>query len=198
MVSNKKDAIKIKITRSRVFAAILLLISLAFLFRYFPELLKWYEATKPLKKIIYYNLPLEFRADLKLAKNIKVYPSESIIRDIFWNNSLRRITIAVLNSTNETHYIGVEAYEIAFKLGLFYTLKGYFVEIKGQEVNNVSELKGNITHPIIYIIPPVLSNNETIVKVENFTVLIAGKDLRDLDLATIKFLMIVLGIDFSK
>jgi len=137
---------------------------------------------------------MEFREDLRLAKNIQVYPNESYLKQVFWRRDIERISLAILNSTNQTNLIGVEAYEITFKLTAFYSLNKVPIEIKGKEVSNIYELKGNSTNPVIIIIPPSLAN-ETLVRAENYTVYISGKSLKDLDLATVKFLMVILGIE---
>ncbi|MEM0333596.1 MAG: hypothetical protein QXX30_04035 [Candidatus Aenigmatarchaeota archaeon] len=194
MVEKKKnDDIKINISIKRVTILATTLFIIFAIYFYYPQIYNWYKYSQPVKKIVYFNVPMEFREDLRLAKNIGVYPNEEIIREIFWNQELNRITIAVLNTTNETHYIGVEAYEITFKLTSFYTLNGLSVEIKGKEVSDILELKGNYTNPVIYIIPPVIAN-EALVRIENYTVFISGKSLKELDLATIRFIITVLGI----
>jgi hypothetical protein len=98
-----------------------------------------------------------------------------------------------LNFTNETNVIGVEAVEITFKLSSFYSIAALPVVIKGKEIGSFYEISGNSTHPVIIIIPPAIAN-ETLVRAENYTVFISGKTLKDLDLATIKFISVVLGI----
>jgi len=137
---------------------------------------------------------MEFREDLRLAKNIQVYPNESYLKQVFWRRDIERISLAILNSTNQTNLIGVEAYGITFKLTAFYSLNKLSPEVKGKEVSSIYELKGNSTNPVIIIIPPSLAN-ETLVRAENYTVYISGKSLKELDLATVKFLMVILGIE---
>lgn len=188
--------IRIKLTKMRLILLCTLIILGSVFIAFLPNIRSWYLSLQPIRKINYHGVPMEFREDLKLAKKISVIPNEESVKRIFWSDSIDRVTIAVLNTTNETSLIGVEAYEITFKLSTFYTLMNARTEIKGKEVSFVSEVRGNSTNPVIYIIPPVIAN-ETLVKVENYTVYISGKTLKDLDLATIKFLMIVLGINIS-
>lgn len=192
----KRNYVKIRLTKERLIAlSVFILTSIAIILLY-PHLYSLYKSTQPIKKIVYFNVPMEFREDLRLAKNISVIPNEDSIRRIFWNRGLKKITIAVLNSTNQTSLIGVEAYEITFKLTTFYTIKRMNVEIKGREISEVYEISGDSSNPVIVIIPPELAN-ETSVRVEDYNVYISGKSLKELDLATIKFIMIVLHLELE-
>lgn len=192
----KRNYVKIRLTKERLIAlSVFILTSIAIILLY-PHLYSLYKSTQPIKKIVYFNVPMEFREDLRLAKNISVIPNEDSIRRIFWNRGLKKITIAVLNSTNQTSLIGVEAYEITFKLTTFYTIKRMNVEIKGREISEVYEISGDSSNPVIVIIPPELAN-ETSVRVEDYNVYISGKSLKELDLATIKFIMTVLHLELE-
>jgi hypothetical protein len=139
------------------------------------------------------GVPMKFREDIRLAKNIEVYPNETYLKSIFRSKEIKGITIGILNFTNQTNIIGVEAVEITFKLSSFYSIAALPVVIKGKEIESFYEISGNSTNPVIIIIPPAIAN-ETLVRVENYTVFISGKTLKDLDLATIKFISVVLGI----
>ena len=185
--------VKIKLTKMKIIAFATVAILLTFLYVYYPYLQKWYQSTQPLTEINYFGVPMKFREDIRLAKNIEVYPNETYLKSIFRSREIKGITIGVLNFTNETNIIGVEAVEITFKLSSFYSIAGLPVAIKGKEIGSLYEISGNSTNPVIIIIPPSIAN-ETLVKAENYTVFISGKTLKDLDLATIKFIAIVLGI----
>jgi hypothetical protein len=185
--------VKIKLTKMKIIAFAIAAIVLTFLYVYYPYLQKWYQSTQPLTEINYFGVPMKFREDIRLAKNIEVYPNETYLKSIFRSREIKGITIGVLNFTNETNIIGVEAVEITFKLSSFYSISGLPVAIKGKEIGSLYEISGNSTNPVIIIIPPSIAN-ETLVKAENYTVFISGKTLKDLDLATIKFIAIVLGI----
>lgn len=192
----KRNYVKIRLTKERLIAlSVFILTSIAIILLY-PHLYSLYKSTQPIKKIVYFNVPMEFREDLRLAKNISVIPNEDSIRRIFWNRGLKKITIAILNSTNQTSLIGVEAYEITFKLTTFYTIKRMNVEIKGREISEAHEISGDSSNPVIVIIPPELAN-ETSVRVEDYNVYISGKSLKELDLATIKFIMTVLHLELE-
>jgi hypothetical protein len=185
--------VKIKLTKMKIIAFATVAILLTFLYVYYPYLQKWYQSTQPLTEINYFGVPMKFREDIRLAKNIEVYPNETYLKSIFRSREIKGITISVLNFTNETNIIGVEAVEITFKLSSFYSIAGLPVAIKGKEIGSLYEISGNSTNPVIIIMPPSIAN-ETLVKAENYTVFISGKTLKDLDLATIKFISVVLGI----
>jgi len=185
--------VKIKLTKMKIITILTIAIVLTILYFSYPYLREWYLSKQPITEINYFGVPMKFREDIRLARNIEVYPNETYVKAIFRSKELNGITIGILNHTNQTNIIGVEAVEITFKLSSFYSLASMPVIIKGKEIGNISEISGNSTNPVIIIIPPSIAN-ETLVRVENYTVFISGKTLKELDLATIKFITIILGI----
>jgi hypothetical protein len=185
--------VKIKLTKIKIIAFVIIAISIAVLYISYPYLQKWYKSTKKITEINYFGVSMKFREDIRLAKSIEVYPNETYIKSIFRNKDIKGIIIGILNFTNQTNVIGVEAVEITFKLSSFYSLASLPVAIKGKEIGSLYEISGNSTNPVIIIIPPTIAN-ETLVRAENYTIFISGKTLKDLDLSTIKFIAIVLGI----
>ena len=185
--------VKIKLTKMKIVAFAIIPIASTILYIFLPYLKDWYQSTKPLTEINYFGVPMKFREDIRLARDIVVYPNETYVKSIFRNSNIKGITIGILNYTNETNLIGVEAVEITFKLSTFYSLIPMKVAIKGKEIGSLYEIEGNATNPLIIIIPPSIAN-ETSVRAENYTVFIFGKSLKELDLATIKFITVVLGI----
>ena len=185
--------VKIKLTKMKIIAFSAIAIVLTILYVSYPYLQKWYESTQPITEINYFGVPMKFREDIRLSRNIEVYPSETQIKAIFRSKNVSSVTIGIFNFTNETNVIGVEAVEITFKLSSFYTLASMPVVIKGKEIGGIYDISGNSTNPVIIIIPPSISN-ETLIRVENYTVFIYGKTLKELDLATIRFISLVLGI----
>ena len=185
--------IKSKSVKAIILVAILLAVVLYFVINHFDSIQKLYVESRPIFEIKYHGIPMKFREDIRLAKNIEVYPNETYLKSIFRNKEIRGVTIGILNYTNQTNIIGVESVEITFKLSSFYSLASIPVIIKGKEIGSLSEISGNSTNPVIIIIPPSIAN-ETLVRVENYTVFISGKSLKELDLATIKFIALVLGI----
>jgi hypothetical protein len=185
--------VKIKLTKMKIIAFAIAAIIITIFIASLPYITEWYNSLQPITRATYKGIIIEFRNDLRLARKIEVYPNESYLRSIFLNKSVNEVIIGVLNSTNQTGVIGVEVWEISFKLSLFYSLNGLKVRIRGEQIEKYTDLVGNSTHPVIIIIPPAIAN-ETLVKAENYTIFISGKTLKDLDLATIKFISIVLGL----
>jgi len=185
--------VMIKLTKMKIIAIVMITLVLTILYFSYPYLKEWYLSMKPITEINYFGVPMKFREDIRLARSIEVYPNETYVKSIFRSKELKSVTIGILNYTNQTNIIGVEAVEITFKLSSFYSLASMPVIIKGKEIGSISEIIGNSTNPVIIIIPPSIAN-ETLVRVENYTVFISGKTLKELDLATIKFITLVLGI----
>jgi len=185
--------VRIKLTKMKIIAIVMITLVLTILYFSYPYLKEWYLSMKPITEINYFGVPMKFREDIRLARSIEVYPNETYVKSIFRSKELKSVTIGILNYTNQTNIIGVEAVEITFKLSSFYSLASMPVIIKGKEIGSISEIIGNSTNPVIIIIPPSIAN-ETLVRVENYTVFISGKTLKELDLATIKFITLVLGI----
>ena len=185
--------VRVKLTKMKIIAIVMITLVLTILYFSYPYLKEWYLSMKPITEINYFGVPMKFREDIRLARSIEVYPNETYVKSIFRSKELKSVTIGILNYTNQTNIIGVEAVEITFKLSSFYSLASMPVIIKGKEIGSISEIIGNSTNPVIIIIPPSIAN-ETLVRVENYTVFISGKTLKELDLATIKFITLILGI----
>lgn len=178
------ERIKIKIPKSFFVGLILVFV--------FIGVIIYYNSYKPesLTRISYYGSVLEFRADLREANKLQV--DEDAIRKILWDKDIENITIAFTNST-DLDLVGVEAFEITYKLKFAYLLKGYNVSIIGKKVDN---LNFDFSSPTIILIPPSLSNN-TGIEIKNKTIIISGKNKEEFDLATVKFLIVALGLKIS-
>lgn len=147
------------------------------------------------KPITTYNLDglkFRFRADLRKANNILVYPDEETIRNIIWNPEIQNLTIVYVNSSDNA-IVAVNAFEITYKLKLIYFFLNYDINITGKEIESYDELAATSENPVIALIPPVFSN-ETLVKVKDNIIYIKAKTYEEFDLATVKFLMGALGI----
>lgn len=176
--------IKIKISKNFFLALILIFV--------FVAIVIYYKISEyqPLTSISYDNVVLQFRADLREAN--KLQADEEAIRSILWDRNIENITI-VFTSSSDLELVNVEAFEITYKLKLAYLIKGYKVDIKGKEVEN---LTSDFPSPSIVLIPPSLSN-KTGIEVKNKTIIISGKDKQGFDLAVVKFLIVALGIKIS-
>jgi len=171
-----------------VFIALSLVIVSFFLYRYL------YKPYEPLNFYDYHGQILTFRADLREAKNVQVYPDDSTIFNMVMNPNLKNVTIVFVPS-KDNGIVGVDGFEVSRKLAIAYNYSGYRIPIKGEPVDSY-ELSGTNDSLIIALIPPVFSN-DTSVRAKNNVILISGKTYKDFDLSTIRFLMIILEIKLS-
>lgn len=171
-------------SKSSVFFLVLLLLSVTGVIIYLIF-------TQPLKTYDFYGTKLGFRSDLKQASKIPLYPNDTVIHDILWNQELENLTIVFVNSS-ENSLVLVEAFEITYKLSLAYNQFDFPVSINAKEVESYDSLNAT-DYPLIALIPPSLAD-ETAVRLEDNIIYIKGMTKEDFDLATVKFLMIVLGI----
>lgn len=181
-----EQRIKIKISKNFLLALILIFV--------FVGIGIYYKLSEyqPLTSISYDNFVLQFRADLREANKLEA--DEEAIRNILWDRNIENVTIVFTNSS-DLELVGVESFEIAYKLGLAYRIKGYNVEIKGKEFDYPFSFD-YLPNPSIVLIPPSLSN-KTGIEVKNKMIIISGKDKQGFDLATVKFLIVALGLKFS-
>lgn len=148
--------------------------------------------------ITHYNFngnELAFRDDLRLAKNITVYPNEKEVLSKVWSSDIQNITIAYTN-TPDVSLVAVNAFEITYKLSIAYQSFGWAVGFKGQEINSTDELNASDNNLVVFIMPPSIAK-ETLVKVDGNVITIEGIKSRDLDLAVIKFIMASLNITIT-
>jgi len=166
---------------------------------------------EPIRVINYKDEPLEFREDLREAAKVPVYPGESEIYRDTMHQLAKNITIVFKDAgPSENAYCRVEILELYSKMTLAYKLAFGTVDpetgeiipstiptFNVQNVSSYENLPGKIQNPIIAIVPPMYAN-ETSVRNEGHVTLISGRNLKELDLATDRFLMIALGIDPSE
>lgn len=151
-----------------------------------------YSFLKPQYSIFFYDTKLLFRANIKEARKIPISPQEKEFRRLFLNPTLEKISIVFVNS-QENSYVAVEMFEIAYKLRYGFLKIGRDIKIDSYNVSSYQGLKGSENHILVAIIPPIFSE-KTEVKLEDYVVYIQGKSFKELDLATIKFILTVLGI----
>ena len=152
-----------------------------------------YSQLKPVYSWKVGNFIFTFRANLKEAQKVPVYPSSEEIRSVFFNPNVKNVSIVFKDAGNENSYYEVEGFEIAFKLTLFYKINGLDVKINSFEIDSYEEIEGSEENPIIALVHPKFSN-ETCIILKNNVVYIKAKDLKDFDLATSKFLISVMEI----
>jgi len=186
------NGFKLKFTRNRaIFIIALSLIAFAALYYQFF-------VPKPIMSVLYGGYVFNFRADLREAVKVPVYPSEEALRNEMMNSQVKNITIAFksANDTENPYYI-LEIYELLYpKLPLAYSINKMNASFNRDPliVDFYENLTGKAENPIIALVHPVYSN-ETSITLENHVVLIKGKTHKDFDLAVDKFLMTVLGIE---
>jgi hypothetical protein len=160
--------------------------------------------------------PTAFRADLREAAKVKVIPDEGalysqIVRpskvvtdgSVAFRQPLRNVTI-VFKSTitdgkpNTMGWYTVQVSEIIKKLTTLYHLKyGVSVNFAVREVQSYDGLTGTNTAPIVALVHPDIAEG-TYVSVDGDADVITisgGDSLEDFDEATVKFLMVAMGIE---
>lgn len=187
MAYESKLKIRIKLKQLK---PILIFLSIIFLLGLYYTLLP-----KPIYETSYKGTKIMFRADLREAKKIPVYPNEEILRRSLIHPLVKNVTIAFVPVENENDIYVVNAWEIVMKLYLAYEEIGIKPKFNGMNISSYEniELYGKIQNPLIVLIHPKYAN-ETAVRVEDHTILISGKTKHELDLATVKFLIVSLRI----
>ena len=182
---------KFKITRNRVFF-ILIFFLIAFSIFYYISYIP-----KPITSRYFYGIKLNFRADLRQASKIPVYPIEDVVNTELINPLVKNITIVYKFSTpEENSYYAIEAFEIANKLYYAYRVSGYDVpKFITMNVSSYENLPGKIQNPIIALVAPSYSNETAVIADTGHIVFIKAKNLKEFDLATVKFLMSALRIE---
>ena len=189
--------VKIKLSKNILIFIVALVIILGSIFYYLFFL------PKPLKTWNYKGLMLTFRSDLRESNKVPVYPGETQVYLDTMHPLVKNVTIAY-KDVGEYGYYATEAFEITYKMRLAYmnlvgSEEGSTFKVPPFDVEVVEQyayLPGKIQNPIIALVHPVYAN-ETAVRNEGHVTYISGKTYEELDLATTKFLMIVLGIELE-
>lgn len=189
--------IKIKLSKKILIFIVVLVVIVGSFFYY------EFFVPKPINTWNYKGKILTFRADLRKADKVPVYPGEMQIYLDTMHPLVKNVTIAYKDA-GEYGYYATEAFEITYKMKLAYmslvgSEEGSTFEVPPFNVETVEQyahLPGKIQNPIIALVHPIYAN-ETAVRNEGHVTYISGKTYDELDLATIKFLMIVLGIELE-
>jgi|GEM_PF-1777411 len=200
--------LKIKLPKNPIFLVLLILVIIALLtvlgmFLY-NIIVPGPEPERPLTTWNYKGSVVGFRADLREADKVPAYPGETPIYLDTIHPLVKNVTIAFKDAgEDENAYYIVEELEIVTKMILVYRnmLAGYpglteddMPGFNAIPVENYNNLPGKIQNPIIALVHPKYAN-ETAVRNEGHVTYISGKTHEEFDLATVKFLMIVLGIE---
>ena len=168
--------------------------------------------------IDYAGTPMAFRADPREADLVQAVPSEGEVQRVIFKPSrttgpngeivirqpLKNVTIVFSAKGVSQKTLGwytVEVAEIINKLTALYQGR-YNVKVNfiTAEVEDYGALKGQNLAPIVALVHPDIANG-TFVSVDSVTNVITvsgGDSLKDFDLATVKFMMIALGIDVDQ
>jgi hypothetical protein len=150
-----------------------------------------------------------FRVDLREAANVPVYPSDDLVYRDLMNPLVKNVTIVFKDAgTGDNPYYILEEMEIIPKMTLAYSYvlgsdtsdgtTSYGAPVfNAQSVESYSNLPGKIQNPIIALVHYKYAN-ETSVRMDGHVTYISGKTPQDFDKATVRFLMIVLGISPDK
>lgn len=165
------------------------------------------ESPQPITIINYKNNTIEFRADLREAAKVPVYPNDQDVYLDTVHQLVKNVTIVFKDAgPTQNAYVELETIELYYKMTLAYqtsfgsvdpqTGAVYPMVLPTFNVENVSSyenLPGKIQNPIIAIVPPMYAN-DTSVRNYGHVTYISGLTNEDLDLATVRFLMVELGI----
>lgn len=184
--------VKIKLSSRQSILIFILLVILASLLAYhlyFP---------KPITTWSFYGHTLVFRAGLREADRIPVYPNEAAIYNDVMHPLVKNVTIAFKDAgESENPYYILEEIELANKLIMAYHYKfGERPGFNAMPVESYENLPGKIQNPIIALVHPLYSD-ETAIRNEGHVTFIKAKNYKDFDLATIKFLMIALRLELG-
>jgi len=189
---HKKEGIELRLTRRRIYFlfGLIAVASIALVYFYFGP-----KPVQPLTSIQYYNTVLNFRADLREANKVPVYPYEQAVRNEFMNQLVENVTFVFKPSSGTENAIyRLEIIEIIRNLNIGYSRIKTAPHFNVVAVSSYDDLfNQTMNNPVIALVGPTYTN-ETSVTMGFHTVYIRGTDLRNFDLATEKFLMAALDI----
>ena len=153
---------------------------------------------KEITRYNFYGTELEFRNDLRAAENVSVYPDKESVLHKVWDPDISKVNIVYVptaNSSDENSIIALNTFEIRFKLDVAYRNPNFnwINEFTSTELKSFDDIEQRNDTLVIAIVRPSLAD-ETAVELDGHVVYVKGKSPEDLDLATIKFLMVALNI----
>lgn len=189
-----QEKVRISISRRQV-AVLLILIGLFAGGFYGYVVYATYYA--PAYSVDFGGQPFSFRADLREAQKINVTPDEASLRESVASFLPKNVTI-FFKPVDEKRmgWYSVEAAETVIKLTAFYKIRyGDAPSFNAFEVDDYGNITGGGGNVAIALIHPDIADG-TFVRLDSDkgVITISGKSLKEFDLATVKFLMVVLGI----
>lgn len=152
----------------------------------------------PTNEWTYKGQKFSFRENIKEANNVPVSPNCQAIFNSFNNPYINNLTIYFKNDPQDFDLFRVEVIELSYKITAYSiigtkSLQFDKISVASAQWNLTDYPKGSPAHPRIYLIGPT-SATENSVKMENFSITVQGRNLKELDLATIKTMMCIFGI----
>lgn len=147
---------------------------------------------EPITQYNFQGVTLSFRDDLRLAQNISLIPDNEAILNTMWSKDIQNVNI-VFRNVSDNQYTAINAFEIAFKMDIAYRQFDWFINFDTMEVESFENLTGTPENISVVLIPPSIAD-KTQVELKDNVVYIQGKTPKELDLATIKFIMSALNI----
>ena len=192
-----------------LFVAVLLVVSGVLVYNY-RSYIGYHILKMPIKQWNWKGVTLYFRADLREADKVPVYPNENAVYLDTMHTLVETVTILFKDAglDGNPYYI-VEEIEIVTKMRaayqyLFATQSeiGMFnpteiPEFKAEEVDSYDEILAGIKDIKIVLIHPNFAD-KTAIWNDGHVTYISGKTPEEFDLAVTKFQMIVLGIDLEE
>lgn len=166
-----------------VFILIFLIGSLIFLYYLF----------RPVTMVTYLGRKFYFRDDINDAKRIPVYPNEKTVYDMFWNTDVTNITVLFKPLPRGNQYYSVENFELTYKLLIMYRMNGYDKNFTARSIDSYDDIQTSDNVLKIALVAPAFTN-QTYVEGKNNIIYIHAKDYRDLDLSTIRTILVAMNI----
>ena len=150
----------------------------------------------------YAGVTFNFRANLNEADKVPVYPDEQAVRDLLLSRFVRKIALAYVDNPAENGFYAVDGFEFSYKMTVINNV--VFGTAKDIEIYNVTSIEearrlADPIVPVVMLLGPSLAN-QTAVSVNGSIVFVEGKELykdgrpyTDLDLATDKLILVLMG-----
>ncbi len=203
-----KNGVKVAVS----LAVVIVIIGILYLFSMPPK------STQNPYQLKFANETLNFRANLEKAASVPVIPDDSSVRSAILSGNVSKISLSYVPNEEYNGFYAVDSFEISYKLFIilkyYYGLNGYVYEgengencmffeetsknicISHEPVSSESNIVSSKSEPTIFM----SASNETSVSLQNNIIYLKGKDFSekgrtytDLDLATDKFLTVLMG-----
>ncbi len=146
---------------------------------------------------------IHFRANLDDAANVSVLPNDAYLIEALLSPSVQRIGVAFVPNETENGFYAADSFELAYKLVV--AQKAYYnrtILVDSIPVNSTSEAfkMSSAEYPVIMLLGPSQTNvtgvfvQGSFITVEGASLDETDRDYTDLDLATDKLLMVIMGL----